>query len=140
MQIEKTNKVTKPEIAFLTELTLKGIAPYVNSKLLKYVKTKSLSSKLNNFLLLRDGEKIGGFIMYRVEKSKIFIYELHVCEELQSAGNGKKLLEELFKLEEGKKFILNVHGENAGAIKLYKSAGFEESGKTEKNIIEMTRN
>ena len=140
MQIEKTTKPSKTEITLLTDITLKGIAPYVNSKLLKYVKTKSLSSKLNNFFLLKDGDKIGGFLMYRTEKSKIFIYELHIIEELQSSGNGKKLLEELFKSEKGKKIILNVHSENNGAMKLYKASGFEATGKKGKNIIEMIKN
>lgn len=123
MQLEKIKKLKKSEVKTLVDLILTGMAQYITTPLYKSAKLRSLSSKENNFIILKsDTKSICGFLMYRIVKENIYIYEIHVAKEFQSKGFGKAMIENL--INEGKKLILCVYKENKGAQKLYRSLGF----------------
>lgn len=127
MQIVKTQKIDKQTIDELVDIIVKGIEPYVTNRLVKYAKRKSVSSKHNNFIILRENSKTLGFIMYRImNREQVFIYEIQVLKEFQSQGYGSKLMNELFNSEKDKEFVLFVYNKNIRAAKFYSSLGFKK--------------
>ncbi|ELA41972.1 uncharacterized protein VICG_00989 [Vittaforma corneae ATCC 50505] len=129
MILEKTRSLSNDDIFRTVELIIEGIKAYVGSSLLKHSKTKSMSNKLNNFIISRVDEDaqscIQGFLMYRVEREYCILYEIHVAKDKRSCGIGSKLMEELFRDQKGKLLILFVHKRNARAQKFYLSKGFQ---------------
>lgn len=140
MNLEKTRKINKCDAKILVNILITGVKPYVSCSLLKHSKMKSITSKFNNFIILRNKSTIAGFLMYRILRDNIaFIYEIHVVAEFQSQGYGTKMMNTLFEQEKGKVLVLFVHNENLKAQKFYKSLGFE---KTEEDgcYFKMTKN
>lgn len=139
MQIERTRKISKDEIKLFVNAIVTGLVPYIKVPFLRHSKTKSVSSKSNNFIILREASLVYGFLMYRIEWSIIYIYELHVIEKFRSRGYGRRLMEELFESEKNKSFVLFVHAQNLRAQKLYRSLGFVTAGENG-NYFQMFRN
>lgn len=131
MLLEKTKIISKTDVMRAVQLIIEGIRPYIQTPLLKYAKTKSMSSRNNNFIILREECVIKGFLMYRVEKDCCIVYEIHVSEEKRSQGYGTMLFRELFKDQAGKKLLLFVHTRNAMAQQFYLTNGFNFKEKSE---------
>lgn len=126
MIVEKTNIASKDEIQILVNLILAGIKPYVSNSLLKHAKTRSVSNSLSKFIIIRDNDRsIIGFLMYRVEKDYIVIYEIHISENQRSKGIGTMLLEELTKDMKHILALLFVHRNNTRAFNFYSKNGFK---------------
>lgn len=129
MALEKTKRIPASDIARTVELIIEGIRAYAGGPLLKHSKTKSMSSKFNNFIVFREDEsargRIQGFLMYRIERECCIVYEIHVAEDKRSCGIGSRLMEELFEDQKGKLLILFVHKDNTRAQKFYLSQGFQ---------------
>ncbi|KAM0680429.1 hypothetical protein GINT2_001489 [Glugoides intestinalis] len=124
MLLEKTKQISKQDIIRTVQLIIEGISPYIQTRLLKYAKTKSMSSRKNNFIMLREESMLKGFLMYRIEKNCCILYEIHVSEEKRSQGHGTSLIKELLKDQIGKMIILFVHTKNLKAQQFYAANGF----------------
>lgn len=125
IKLVKTRSISSRDVRRMVDLILIGISQYISSPLLRYSKTKSVSNKSNNFVLLRDEDTIVGFGMYRVEKNTCIIYEIHVDASYRSTGCGTALMEEMLEDLKGRTVVLFVHRKNFRAQRFYRKFGFE---------------
>lgn len=82
-----------------------------------------------------DGTLQGFAISGADTRSKLFLYELHVDQELQGLGAGRALVDltERSGTSRGRGSVmieLNVHASNVDAIGFYDHLGFAETGRT----------
>lgn len=99
-----------PEIAFVRELA----APH------------------NRYIAARVDDKLVGYAgISRLGRTPPFEYEIHtigVDPEYQGLGIGRRLLDSLLHFASGGVVYLEVRTDNAAAIALYESTGFETMG------------
>lgn len=84
-------------------------------------------SKQNKLFILKEKNKILGYILLIYYHKSIRIYSIAISKDSQAKGYGKKLLEYVFNLalEVKKIYItLEVKKSNKNAIKLYEKFGF----------------
>lgn len=85
-------------------------------------------------LAVYDDDLMIGFVMYCIDEDdgEYWIYRIMIDKKYQSRGYGKKALSKLLEIiKEDKthnKIFLGVHKENAYAVKLYRSFGFDFTG------------
>ncbi len=145
LELIKTKKISKQDIERIVELTLSGIGTYTKTYLLKHSKTKSISSKHNNFIILKDNTSSGnssnniiGFAMYRIDKELVFIYEIHVDPLYRHKGIGSRTMRELISDEINKTIILFVHKKNKIGQEFYEKIGFKYDNSYEnRNYLKM---
>lgn len=91
-----------------------------------------LAAKHNHYVAARVGEKLVGYAgIARLGRSKPYEYEVHtigVDPAYQGQGIGRQLLRRLFEFADGATIFLEVRTDNAPAIALYESEGFEQVG------------
>jgi len=88
---------------------------------------------------------IRGYICFRIIRPEVYILNLAVEEKFRRRGLGRWLLSLSMRLgvtRGASRVALDVHGENAGAIKFYRRFGFsftDNSGKNKKifSVMEM---
>lgn len=140
MIVQKSNKLSKQELVSALDILITGVKPFLNIPTLRHSKLKSLTSSKNNFLYIKIESKLAGFLMYRIEKHLVFLYEIHVAKEHQNKGIGSSLIKELFKSVEGKTIILYVHKKNLTALGFYKKHDFViERNYESDNYYEMSK-
>lgn len=108
---------------------------------LKFILNKSLDNIEETFLLILEGEKIIGYLSYKIKGEQIkrlWIDEFVIDKNYRSNGYGNTLLKELEKIckENNYKSIeLNCWAFNEKALEFYKNNGYKESRIVfEKNI------
>lgn len=124
LELIKAKSISEAEVKRTVDLILESIKAYVYNPLLKHAKTKSMSNKKNNFIIIKEEDRIIAFTMYRVEKELSFIYEIHVDAEYRSKMLGTALISEIIKDQPGQHLILFVHKPNTRAQSFYKRFGF----------------
>lgn len=87
-------------------------------------------------LAVCDGEKIVGFAMYGVDEDdgEYWICRLMIDAQYQGKGYGRQALEQLLarirrEPDYDGQIFLSAEAENAGAIRLYQSLGFQFDGR-----------
>jgi len=107
------------------------VAPNVYSIAQAYVSPKGKPRAICN-----EEKEVIGFVMYGLDgDDELWIWRLSIDTPYQGKGYGKaavkKVIENaLVEYPEEKNLWLGTNPENERAIKLYKSLGFEDSGKT----------
>lgn len=141
VSLVKTKSVSSRDVHRMVDLIVAGISQYAFTPLLRHAKTKSVSGKSNNFILLREKSSIVGFGMYRVERSICIIYEVHVDADYRSMGCGTVLIEQVIEDQKGKTVVLFVHKKNHQAQVFYRKFGFElEDSYEDRSYFKMSRN
>lgn len=81
--------------------------------------------KNNRVFIIKDKNKILGYILWLERKSFFRLYSIAVLKQYHSKGFGKQLL--LYSIERlrDKPLQLEVKIDNAKAVRLYESVGFE---------------
>ena len=91
-----------------------------------------LAAKHNHYVAARVDDKVVGYAgIARLGRVKPYEYEVHtigVDPAYQGHGIGRQLLHRLFEFAEGGTIVLEVRTDNAAAIALYESEGFERIG------------
>ena len=91
-----------------------------------------LAAKHNHYVAARVVDKLVGYAgIARLGRSKPYEYEVHtigVDPAYQGQGVGRQLLRRLFDFADGATIFLEVRTDNAPAIALYESEGFEQVG------------
>ncbi|MDY6997739.1 MAG: ribosomal protein S18-alanine N-acetyltransferase [Actinomycetota bacterium] len=91
-----------------------------------------LGAKHNHYVAARVDDKLVGYAgIARLGRSKPYEYEVHtigVDPAYQGQGIGRQLLRRLFEFADGAAVFLEVRTDNAPAIALYESEGFEQVG------------
>ncbi|AFM15899.1 ribosomal-protein-alanine acetyltransferase [Mycolicibacterium chubuense NBB4] len=91
-----------------------------------------LAAKHNYYAAARVDDKVVGYAgIARLGRVKPYEYEVHtigVDPAYQGHGIGRQLLHRLFEFAEGGTIFLEVRTDNAAAIALYESEGFERIG------------
>jgi len=124
LELIKAKTISEAEVKRTVALILENIKVYVCNPLLKHAKTKSMSNKENNFIIIKEEDRIIAFTMYRIEKELSFIYEIHVDADYRSQRLGTTLMSEIIKDQPGQHLILFVHKPNIRAQEFYKRFGF----------------
>lgn len=94
-------------------------------------------------LAVYAGEEMVGFVMFGFddEENHYYLGRLMIDEKFQGRGYGKAatlaVIEELRKLDDCKEVFLSFVPENTNAERLYKSVGFERTGKLNGSEIVM---
>ena len=101
---------------------------------MKYLLLKSLSQQCHS--VRTTGSRIGstkGFLSFMVtiedEHEVLYVYELHLCEELRGKGAGKWMMRQVEKIGRRaglEKTILTVFRSNEAAIRFYRTLGYEK--------------
>lgn len=112
------------EIPRAVDLILEGIKAFNSNPLLRHAKTKSVSNKLSRFIVLRQDNKLMGFLMYRVEKKCCLIYEIHIDPNYRGEGEGTRMMDVLSEQMQNYLFVLFVHKQNKRAMKFYDMNNF----------------
>jgi ribosomal-protein-alanine N-acetyltransferase len=94
---------------------------------------RELASPHNHYVCARnaDGLVVGYAGISRLGRKPPFEYEVHtigVDPAYQGQGIGRRLLDELLEFAEGGIVYLEVRTDNAAAIALYRSVGFDQVG------------
>ena len=93
---------------------------------------RELASPHNHYVGARVGDTLVGYAgISRLGRTPPFEYEVHtigVDTAYQGQGIGRRLLDELLAFADGGVVYLEVRTDNAAAIGLYRSAGFEQIG------------
>lgn len=90
-----------------------------------------------------DGDQMVGFVMYGLDTddNQFYLGRLMIDEKFQGKGYGKAatlaVIEELKKNDDCKEIYLSFVPENTNAERLYKSVGFERTGKLNGDEIVM---
>ncbi|ORB24359.1 ribosomal protein S18-alanine N-acetyltransferase [Mycolicibacterium parafortuitum] len=91
-----------------------------------------LAAKHNHYVGARVDDKLVGYAgIARLGRFKPYEYEVHtigVDPAYQGHGIGRQLLHRLFDYADGGAIFLEVRTDNAAAIGLYESEGFEKMG------------
>ncbi|KAI5152035.1 hypothetical protein ENBRE01_2519 [Enteropsectra breve] len=124
VQIEAVSKISKTHAKILAQMAVDGVSSYTKIPTLFYSKLKGLMNTKSFFILAKAGGKTEGFIMYRIIKNDIYVYEIHVVQERRSEGIGSKLIQHLVEQNKGIKIVLYVHKSNDRAAQFYKKHGF----------------
>ena len=107
-----------PQVAEIEELSFKH--PYPAFVFKKYLRAV--------FLVSEEKGKIAGYIIGVKMGDKGIIISLAVHPEYRRKGHGKKLIEELAKIMDVSIIEIQVRIGNKGALKFYRSIGFERKG------------
>ena len=93
---------------------------------------RELDAPHNKYVAARVGDRLVGYAgVARLGRRPPFEYEIHtigVDPEYQGLGVGRRLLDSLLHFASGGVVYLEVRTDNAAAIALYESAGFETMG------------
>lgn len=93
---------------------------------------RELASRHNHYVGARVGATLVGYAgISRLGRTPPFEYEVHtigVDPAYQGRGIGRRLLEELLAFADGGVVYLEVRTDNAAALALYRSTGFEQVG------------
>lgn len=93
---------------------------------------RELDSRNNHYVGARDVATLVGYAgISRLGRVAPFEYEIHtigVDPGYQGRGIGRRLLNDLLEYADGGVVYLEVRTDNAPAIELYRSAGFEQIG------------
>ncbi|MBX7432205.1 ribosomal protein S18-alanine N-acetyltransferase [Mycobacterium sp. Y57] len=91
-----------------------------------------LAAKHNRYVGARVDDKLVGYAgIARLGRAKPYEYEVHtigVDPAYQGQGIGRQLLQQLFDFADGGPIFLEVRIDNAAAIALYESEGFQTVG------------
>jgi ribosomal-protein-alanine N-acetyltransferase len=91
-----------------------------------------LAAKHNHYVAARVDDKVVGYAgIARLGRLKPYEYEVHtigVDPAYQGHGIGRQLLTRLFEYADGGTIFLEVRTDNAAAIALYESEGFQRIG------------
>ncbi|MGF2946455.1 ribosomal protein S18-alanine N-acetyltransferase [Mycobacterium sp. Lab-001] len=94
--------------------------------------TRELAGPHNHYVGARTADALVGYAgISRLGRRPPFEYEVHtigVDPAYQGRGIGRRLLEELLAFADGAVVYLEVRTDNAAAIALYCSVGFEQVG------------
>ena len=101
---------------------------------MKYLLLKSLSQQCHS--VRSTGSRIGsikGFLSFMIttedEREVLYVYELHLCEEMRGKGAGKWMMRQVEKIGRRaglEKTMLTVFRSNEAAIRFYKTLGYEK--------------
>ena len=86
---------------------------------------------------LWQGEELIGLLAFYINPISVFITNLSLDSTLHGLGYGVKMLDRLFEITKEKKIkeiSLEVNSMNHKAVNFYKSIGFEELEKLDKNL------
>ncbi|BBZ45723.1 ribosomal-protein-alanine acetyltransferase [Mycobacterium parmense] len=93
---------------------------------------RELASAHNHYVAARAGGMVVGYAgISRLGRKPPFEYEVHtigVDPVYQGRGIGRRLLDQLLAFAEGGVVYLEVRTDNAAAVALYRSVGFEQIG------------
>ncbi len=93
---------------------------------------RELASAHNHYVGARAGETLVGYAgITRLGRTPPYEHEVHtigVDPDYQGQGIGRRLLDELLTFADGGVVYLEVRTDNAAAIGLYRSVGFEQIG------------
>jgi diamine N-acetyltransferase len=109
-------------------------ASFVASNVMSIAQAKIYSTAQP--LAVYADEKLVGFVMYGFDTDEQHFYlgRLMIDEKYQGKGFGKaatlEVIERMKKIEDCREIYLSFVPENTGAEKLYRSVGFERTGKT----------
>jgi len=107
-----------PQVAEIEELSFKH--PYPAFVFKKYLRAR--------FLVSEEDGKITGYVIGVKMGSKGIIISLAVHPEYRRKGHGRKLIEALIETMDVSLMELQVRIGNKGALKFYRSVGFERKG------------
>ena len=101
---------------------------------MKYLILKSLSQQCHS--VRSTGSRIGstkGFLSFMItvedDREVLYVYELHLCEEMRGKGAGKWMMRQAERIGRRaglEKTMLTVFRSNEAAIRFYKKLGYEK--------------
>ena len=119
----------------MTESDIKGIAELEKECFSEPWSEESLKDELTNntarFYVLRDNEKLLGYIGSNNICGEVYITNVAVSSDYRGKGYGKRLVNHLLKqseLENALFVTLEVRESNKNAISLYERCGFKKIG------------
>lgn len=131
--LERIGKI--PEISPMSERDISEIAELEKECFSEPWSEKSLKEELTNetarFYVLRDNEKLLGYIGANNICDEVYITNVAVSENARGKGYGKRLVNHLIKqceLENALFATLEVRKSNKNAIALYEKCGFKKVG------------
>lgn len=131
--LERLNEI--PEISPMSEKDISEIAELEKACFSEPWSEKSLREELTNdtarFYVLRDNEKLLGYIGANNVMGEVYITNVAVNENCRGKGYGKMLVNHLVKQSEAEDALfvtLEVRKSNENAIALYKKCGFQRVG------------
>jgi len=89
-------------------------------------------------IFVRSKNKIVSFLLYKVEKEKVFIRRIAVAAALRQKGYGKKMVEKIVTIAQKskkKKVYAFSRVSNIKGVKFFKSLNFEIKNKIEKYYL-----
>ena len=126
-KIPKITKMTKDDIFEIASLEKECFAEPWSEKSL----TDELTNDTARFYVLRDNEKLLGYIGANNIYAEVYITNVAVNENYRGKGYGKMLVNHLLEqseLENANFVTLEVRESNENAIGLYESCGFKKVG------------
>lgn len=124
MEFEKLKREDIPEVYEIEKLSFTD--PHSIASM-----TAAIMNPACEFWVVREGNKIAGFVEFWIMYDESHIIDIAVHPEFRRRGIGKKLMEFLIEKSSAagaKKIFLEVRPSNTPAIALYKKMGFVESG------------
>ncbi len=125
-----------PTVTKMSESDIKEIAELEKACFSEPWSEKALSEELSNptarFYVLRQGEKLLGYIGANNVCDEVYITNVAVNEEYRGKGYGKCLVRHLLKQSEKENALfvtLEVRESNENAISLYSACGFKQVGR-----------
>jgi len=91
---------------------------------------KEFKNEISKIWVLKEKEKIIGYLIFREIKPEIEVFKIGVKKEYQRKGLGTKLMQKLIEFAKEKnisKIFLEVKASNLSAYNFYKKLGFKET-------------
>ncbi len=112
------------------EQSVGGLKTYSNLKTLEDAEKQVTESVT---YLIKQGEEVVGNVSYVIKSpERVYIDGLVVMPQFSGQGLGKKAMKVMLEeIKDYKRIDLVTHPENAGAVKLYQSLGFEIESRVE---------